>query len=48
VVESGFAGLPGPDDDNQKHFDGHQRGWELELGELRTYLARRTHTSAER
>src|SRR5947208_13991658 len=27
VVESGFADLAGPDDENQRHFDGHTRGW---------------------
>ena len=48
VVESGFAGLPEPDEDRRGHVDGHRRGWELELGELVDYLARRTRTSAER
>ena len=48
VVESGFAELAGPDDENQRHFDGHRRGWELELGELAAYVARQTRTSAER
>src|SRR5438128_5199175 len=41
VVESGFADLAGPDDENQRHYDGHQRGWELELGELDDYVRAR-------
>jgi uncharacterized protein YndB with AHSA1/START domain len=41
VVESGFRGLAGPDDEKQQHFDGHRRGWDLELGELQEYLAHR-------
>lgn len=48
VVESGFAGLPEPDDEKLGHVDGHRHGWELELGELVAYLARQTRTSAER
>jgi uncharacterized protein YndB with AHSA1/START domain len=41
VVESGFADLAGPEDENQRHYDGHQRGWELELGELDEYARER-------
>ena len=38
VVESGFRDLAGPDDEKQRHFDSHRRGWELELGELDEYV----------
>ncbi len=48
VVESGFRDLAGPDDEKQRHHDGHRRGWEHELGELDEYLGRRTRTSADR
>jgi uncharacterized protein YndB with AHSA1/START domain len=48
VVESGFADLAGPDDEKQRHFDGHRRGWELELGELVEYLAQPARTRADR
>jgi uncharacterized protein YndB with AHSA1/START domain len=41
VVESGFRDLGGADDEKQGHYDGHARGWELELGELVDYLAQR-------
>src|SRR4051794_9348641 len=48
VVESGFAELPGPDDEKQGHFDGHTQGWALELGELGEYVARLTGAPADR
>jgi uncharacterized protein YndB with AHSA1/START domain len=48
VVESGFQDLAGTDDERQGHFDGHRRGWELELGELHEYIARTGATPAER
>ena len=48
VVESGFRDLAGPDDERRRHFDGHVRGWELELGELHEYLGHRSRTSADR
>jgi uncharacterized protein YndB with AHSA1/START domain len=41
VVESGFRDIAGPEDERQRHFDGHSRGWNLELGQLRDYLANR-------
>jgi uncharacterized protein YndB with AHSA1/START domain len=41
VVETGFADLPGSDDERREHFDGHTRGWELELGHLRDHVGRR-------
>jgi uncharacterized protein YndB with AHSA1/START domain len=41
VVESGFQDLVAPDDEKQRHFDGHRRGWELELGELEEYVRQR-------
>jgi uncharacterized protein YndB with AHSA1/START domain len=42
VVETGFQGLAGPEDEKQRCFDSHRRGWELELGELGEYVGRRT------
>lgn len=48
VIESGFRDLAGPDDEKQRHFDSHRRGWELELGKLDDYLRRRTGTQADR
>ncbi|HEV2923974.1 MAG TPA: SRPBCC family protein [Solirubrobacteraceae bacterium] len=48
VVETGFAQLAGSDDERRKHFDGHTRGWGLELGELVAYVAERARESAER
>ena len=48
VVESGFRDLAGPEDEKQGHVDSHRRGWELELGELREYVAQRTSTPADR
>ena len=47
VVETGFQGLAGADDEKQQHFDSHSRGWELELGELGEYVARRTPTPGD-
>lgn len=38
VVESGFADLAGADDEKQRHFDGHTRGWATELGHLEEYI----------
>jgi uncharacterized protein YndB with AHSA1/START domain len=48
VVESGFRDLAGPEDERQRYFDGHRRGWELELGELVEYVGQRTGTAADR
>jgi uncharacterized protein YndB with AHSA1/START domain len=48
VVESGFADLAGPDDEKQRHVDGHRSGWERELGDLHDYLARRSGAQADR
>jgi hypothetical protein len=48
VVESGFGDLVGPEDEKQRHFDSHRRGWELELGELGEYLVRTSATHADR
>jgi uncharacterized protein YndB with AHSA1/START domain len=39
VVESGFQDLAGPDDEKQSHFDGHTRGWKIELDHLDEYVA---------
>jgi uncharacterized protein YndB with AHSA1/START domain len=45
VVETGFQGLVRPEDEKQRYFDSHRRGWELELGELGEYVGRRTRTA---
>jgi uncharacterized protein YndB with AHSA1/START domain len=42
VVESGWRDLAVPDDEKERHVDGHRRGWELELGELEEYLQQGT------
>jgi uncharacterized protein YndB with AHSA1/START domain len=34
VVETGFAELGVPEDEQQRHFDEHTHGWEFELGQL--------------
>jgi uncharacterized protein YndB with AHSA1/START domain len=39
VVESGFRELAGSAEENAKDAEEHQSGWELELGELREYVA---------
>jgi uncharacterized protein YndB with AHSA1/START domain len=41
VVESGFAGLAGPDAEKQGHFDSHSRGWGIELGHLTDHVTQR-------
>jgi uncharacterized protein YndB with AHSA1/START domain len=38
VVESGFRELDLDEDVKQERFDGHVRGWEIELGELVEYV----------
>jgi uncharacterized protein YndB with AHSA1/START domain len=48
VVESGFSDLAGPDDEKQGHFDGHERGWSLELDELQEYVRQRTRAPSDR
>jgi uncharacterized protein YndB with AHSA1/START domain len=48
VVESGFGDLAGPEDERQRHFDGHRQGWEKELGELDEYVGQRVRTRADR
>jgi uncharacterized protein YndB with AHSA1/START domain len=48
VVESGFRDLAGPDEEKQDLFDGHRRGWEVELGHLDEYLRQRARTAADR
>ncbi|HEY6597370.1 MAG TPA: SRPBCC domain-containing protein [Asanoa sp.] len=37
VVESGFASLDIPADEQAKHAEGNQDGWRQELDELRAY-----------
>jgi uncharacterized protein YndB with AHSA1/START domain len=39
VVESGFRQLEGSEEEKEKDAEGHRSGWELELGELREYVA---------
>ncbi len=41
VVESGFDDLAGSEDTNLREFEGHQRGWVKELGELVEYVTER-------
>jgi uncharacterized protein YndB with AHSA1/START domain len=48
VVESGFRELSGSDDEKEKDADGHRKGWELELDDLREYVRDHVRTSAER
>jgi len=48
VVESGFRDLAGPDEENQRHFESHSRGWDAELGDLDEYVASTSGTRAER
>ena len=38
VVETGFSKLDMPEDDQANDAEGHRRGWELELDELRDYV----------
>ena len=42
VIETGFAQLAGSDDERREHFDGHRRGWALELAHLVAYVAQGT------
>jgi uncharacterized protein YndB with AHSA1/START domain len=39
VVERGFQQLDGSVAENERYAESHQRGWELELGELRDYVS---------
>jgi uncharacterized protein YndB with AHSA1/START domain len=48
VVESGFRDLALPEDEKQRNFDSHRRGWDLELGELGEYVVHRSPTPADR
>jgi uncharacterized protein YndB with AHSA1/START domain len=41
VVETGFAELPGSDEERRAHFDGHTNGWQIELGHLVEHVGRR-------
>jgi uncharacterized protein YndB with AHSA1/START domain len=40
VVESGFAGLPWPEDERDTHAGENRAGWGVELAELRAYAER--------
>jgi uncharacterized protein YndB with AHSA1/START domain len=46
VVESGFQGLAGSEEENAKDAEEHGRGWELELGQLREYVSTHVRGSA--
>ena len=46
VVESGFHELAGSEDENAKDAEEHRHGWELELDELRDYVATLVRESA--
>lgn len=48
VVESGFRRLEGSDEENTKDAEEHERGWELELGELREYVSTHLRGSERR
>jgi uncharacterized protein YndB with AHSA1/START domain len=48
VVESGFRELAGSEEENAKDAEEHRSGWELELGELREYVATQVRGSARR
>jgi uncharacterized protein YndB with AHSA1/START domain len=48
VVESGWQDLAVADDEKQGHFDGHARGWKLELGELEEYARHQNDLRGER
>jgi hypothetical protein len=49
VVESGFRRLDGgSDEENAKDAEEHERGWELELGELREYVTTHLRGSERR
>jgi len=39
VVESGFGGLAGSEEEKAQDAEEHRRGWELELDELRDYVS---------
>jgi uncharacterized protein YndB with AHSA1/START domain len=39
VIESGFRELEWPEEDNVRYVEGNREGWELELGQLRDYVA---------
>jgi hypothetical protein len=38
VVESGFSGLPGTEEDRRKNHEDNSSGWELELEAARSFL----------
>jgi uncharacterized protein YndB with AHSA1/START domain len=48
VVESGFRQLAGSEKEKAKDAEEHEHGWELELGELRDYVATQVRGSARR
>ena len=39
VIESGFAALPWPEDDQARYLEENAKGWIIELDELRVYAA---------
>ena len=46
VVETGFATLDWPEEEQVRDAEEHRAGWKLELDELREYLRRREGASA--
>jgi uncharacterized protein YndB with AHSA1/START domain len=48
VVESGFQGLDGSDEEKAEYREGNIKGWEHELGELSEYVAQQVRASARR
>ena len=48
MVESGFGGLAGSEEEKAQDAEEHRRGWELELDELRDYVSARVRGSARR
>ena len=48
VVESGFPELDWSEDDKAKYAEENKQGWDLELGELREYVAKHVRGSARR
>ena len=48
MVESGFGGLAGSEEEKAQDAEEHRRGWELELDELRDYVSALVRGSARR
>jgi uncharacterized protein YndB with AHSA1/START domain len=48
VVESGFRELEASEEEKARYAEGNQKGWEIELGELETYMRDEVQASARR